>query len=55
MDFKVAGTAKGITAIQADIKITGLPQKILYEVVSQAVEAQKKILEIMNKEISEPR
>ncbi|XP_053567998.1 polyribonucleotide nucleotidyltransferase 1, mitochondrial, partial [Bombina bombina] len=55
MDFKMAGTNKGITALQADIKIPGLPLKIVMEAVQQATVARKEILQIMNKSISKPR
>lgn len=48
MDFKLAGTKKGITAIQADIKIPGLPLKIVMESVIAASEAKSKIIDIMN-------
>ncbi|XP_078261917.1 polyribonucleotide nucleotidyltransferase 1, mitochondrial [Rhinoraja longicauda] len=55
MDFKMAGTSKGITALQADIKIAGLPLKIVMEAVQQATVAKKEILSIMNKVIAKPR
>ncbi|KAL7855514.1 hypothetical protein AOLI_G00191180 [Acnodon oligacanthus] len=55
MDFKMAGTSKGITALQADIKIPGLPLKIVMEAIQQATVAKKEILGIMNKTISKPR
>lgn len=55
MDFKMAGTKKGITAIQADIKIPGLPLKVVMEAVQRATEAKSKILDIMNNCISKPR
>ncbi|XP_072907130.1 polyribonucleotide nucleotidyltransferase 1, mitochondrial isoform X2 [Hemitrygon akajei] len=55
MDFKMAGTSKGITALQADIKLAGLPLKIVMEAVQQASVAKKEILNIMNKEIAKPR
>ncbi|XP_028676105.2 polyribonucleotide nucleotidyltransferase 1, mitochondrial [Erpetoichthys calabaricus] len=55
MDFKMAGTNKGITALQADIKIPGLPLKIVMEAIQQATVAKKEILAIMNKVISKPR
>ncbi|KAM8946909.1 polyribonucleotide nucleotidyltransferase 1, mitochondrial [Pelodytes ibericus] len=55
MDFKMAGTSKGITALQADIKIPGLPVKIVMEAIQQASVAKKEILQIMNKVISKPR
>lgn len=55
MDFKMAGTSKGITALQADIKIPGLPLKVVMEAIQQASIAKKDILQIMNKRISKPR
>uniref|UniRef100_A0A6J0UTY1 polyribonucleotide nucleotidyltransferase n=1 Tax=Pogona vitticeps TaxID=103695 RepID=A0A6J0UTY1_9SAUR len=55
MDFKMAGTNKGITALQADIKIPGIPLKIVMEAVQQATVAKKEILQIMNKTIANPR
>lgn len=55
MDFKVAGTADGITAIQMDIKIDGLSMEIISKALSQAKEGRTHILNIMNETISEPR
>ena len=55
MDFKVAGTADGITALQMDIKVTGLTRAILTEALEQARRARTHILGIMNEAISEPR
>ncbi|XP_022913782.2 polyribonucleotide nucleotidyltransferase 1, mitochondrial [Onthophagus taurus] len=55
MDFKIAGTKKGITALQADIKIPGLPLKIVMEAVQQGVEAKSRILDIMHSCIDKPR
>ncbi|KAM4771930.1 polyribonucleotide nucleotidyltransferase 1, mitochondrial [Rhinophrynus dorsalis] len=55
MDFKMAGTSKGITALQADIKIPGMPLKIVMEAIQQATVAKKEIIQIMNKAISKPR
>ncbi|XP_054584145.1 polyribonucleotide nucleotidyltransferase 1, mitochondrial isoform X2 [Eptesicus fuscus] len=55
MDFKIAGTNKGITALQADIKLPGIPLKIVMEAIQQASVAKKEILQIMNKVISKPR
>ncbi|KAK2489095.1 hypothetical protein MC885_017132 [Smutsia gigantea] len=55
MDFKIAGTSKGITALQADIKLPGIPIKIVMEAIQQASGAKKEILQIMNKTISKPR
>ncbi|XP_050543461.1 polyribonucleotide nucleotidyltransferase 1, mitochondrial [Daktulosphaira vitifoliae] len=48
MDFKLAGTKKGITALQADIKIPGLPLKIVMEAIQAATDAKKAIINIMN-------
>jgi polyribonucleotide nucleotidyltransferase len=55
MDFKVAGTKKGVTAIQMDIKIHGLSKDILHAAMVQAREGRMHILEKMLEEISEPR
>lgn len=55
MDFKVAGTRKGITAIQMDVKIDGIDRKIMQEALEQAKKAREKILDTMEKTISEPR
>ena len=56
MDFKVAGTHKGITAIQMDIKIHGLTRPIIEEAVARTKEARFYIIdEVMNKAIAEPR
>ncbi|MGD1845198.1 MAG: polyribonucleotide nucleotidyltransferase [Salibacteraceae bacterium] len=55
MDFKVTGTADGITACQMDIKVDGLSADILKEALEQAREGRLHILEEMNKVISEPR
>ena len=56
MDFKVAGTEKGITAIQVDIKVDGLTYKIIEEAFARTKKARKYILdEIMLKQISAPR
>ncbi|MFA5251089.1 MAG: polyribonucleotide nucleotidyltransferase [Phycisphaerae bacterium] len=55
MDFKVAGTTNGITAIQLDIKAEGLAHGIMVEALEQAKTARLKILEEMCKVISEPR
>jgi polyribonucleotide nucleotidyltransferase len=55
MDFKVAGTVNGITAIQLDIKVGGIPSKILKEALVRAKQARLKILETITKEISTPR
>jgi polyribonucleotide nucleotidyltransferase len=55
MDFKVAGTKNGITAIQMDIKIDGIDKKIMEEALDRAKDARLKILDIIRKEIPEPR
>ncbi len=55
MDFKVAGTADGITAFQMDIKITGISFEIMRQALQQAREARLKILEVMNQTIDKPR
>ncbi|MBA7622305.1 Polyribonucleotide nucleotidyltransferase [subsurface metagenome] len=55
MDFKVAGTVEGITAIQLDIKAEGLAHNIMVEALERAKTARLKILEMMAKTISEPR
>ena len=55
MDFKVAGTSKGITALQMDIKINGITEEIMEKALTQALEGRLHILGIMNKAISNPR
>lgn len=55
MDFKVAGTAAGINALQMDIKIQGITEEIMEVALEQAKEARLHILEEMNKVISQPR
>ncbi len=55
MDFKVAGTKKGICALQMDIKIKGVTEKILKEALAQAKKARLEILDVMAKCIPEPR
>jgi len=55
MDFKVAGTADGITAIQMDIKIRGISFEIMEKALEQAREGRMHILSIMNQTISEAR
>ena len=55
MDFKVAGTDRGVTALQMDIKITGITEEIMEAALEQANEARLHILGEMNKVISEPR
>jgi polyribonucleotide nucleotidyltransferase len=55
MDFKVAGTSKGITAVQMDIKIDGISQEIMAEALQQAKEGRAHILGIMEELIDAPR
>lgn len=55
MDFKVTGTAKGITACQMDIKVDGLSYEVLTEALMQAKEGRLHILDEMNKTLSAPR
>lgn len=55
MDFKVAGTTNGITAIQMDVKVGGVPVKVLGEALEKARVARLQILEVLTKEISVPR
>ena len=55
MDFKVAGTAEGITALQMDIKIGGITREIMSQALHQAREARLHILSKMNEVISQPR
>ena len=55
MDFKVAGTEKGITALQMDIKIKGVTKEVLREALAQANVARAKIREVMKAAIAEPR
>jgi len=55
MDFKVAGTRAGVTAIQMDIKLDGVPVPILVEALAGAKVARLHILDVIEKEISTPR
>ena len=55
MDFKVAGTKEGITALQMDIKIKGITESILKEALAQAKKARFEILDVITKQIAEPR
>ncbi|XP_025833160.1 polyribonucleotide nucleotidyltransferase 1, mitochondrial isoform X2 [Agrilus planipennis] len=55
MDFKIAGTKKGLTALQADIKIPGLPLKVVMEAIQKATDAKSKILDIMKDCLEKPR
>ncbi|WP_426709975.1 polyribonucleotide nucleotidyltransferase [Cetobacterium sp. SF1] len=54
MDFKVAGTKSGITALQMDMKITGISEDIMRIALKQALDARLQILDVMNAEISTP-
>ncbi|KAG8238639.1 hypothetical protein J437_LFUL018238 [Ladona fulva] len=54
MDFKLAGTKRGVTAIQLDMKIPGLPQKIVMESILKASDAKSRIIDIMNEVITRP-
>ena len=54
MDFKVAGTSDGITALQMDIKIDGITKSIMEDALEQAKKARLHILDIMNESISKP-
>lgn len=55
MDFKVAGTSDGITALQMDIKITGITQDILKEALNNAKQARLQILDVIKSAIDTPR
>lgn len=55
MDFKAAGTRDGITAIQMDIKLKGLPRAVIEDALDKAYKARLEILEAMNKIIDKPR
>jgi len=55
MDFKVAGSRDGITALQMDIKISGINRQILKEALEQAKKARMQILDVIEEQISEPR
>jgi len=55
MDFKVAGTANGITGIQLDLKIQGLPHDVIVETLQRAKTARLKILEIIRQTLAAPR
>ena len=55
MDFKIAGTVDGITAIQLDVKAEGLAHNVMVEALQRAKTARLRILEAMNEVISEPR
>jgi polyribonucleotide nucleotidyltransferase len=55
MDFKVAGTSKGITALQMDIKIDGITEEIMQVALNQAKDGRLHILEVMNKALPAPK
>lgn len=55
MDFKVAGTSEGVTALQMDIKIEGINREIMQAALDQAKEGRLHILNVMNQVISKPR
>ena len=55
MDFKVAGTREGITALQMDIKITGVTREIMKQALQQALAGRLHILDIMDSQIGTPR
>ena len=55
MDFKVAGTSEGVTAVQMDVKVSGVPVSVLGEAFTQAKKARLEILDVMLKAIPEPR
>ena len=55
MDFKVAGTANGITAFQMDIKVKGISTEVMQEALEKAKNARLQILEVMNATLQEPR
>jgi polyribonucleotide nucleotidyltransferase len=55
MDFKVAGTRKGVTSIQMDIKIQGITEAIMRQALTQAREARMVVLDIMDRAIAKPR
>ena len=55
MDFKVAGTKNGITGVQMDVKVDGIPLQILREAFLQAREARLQILDVMRRELNAPR
>ncbi|MFW5731026.1 MAG: polyribonucleotide nucleotidyltransferase [Desulfonatronovibrionaceae bacterium] len=55
MDFKIAGTYDGVTAVQMDIKIPGIPMEVMHKALEQAASAKKTILDAMKQTIAEPR
>lgn len=55
MDFKMIGTRNGVTAIQCDIKLTGIPIELMPEIINQSKQARLEVLDHMQQTISEPR
>lgn len=55
MDFKVAGTSEGVTAVQMDVKVEGVPLKVLAEAFAQAKKARLQILDVITAAIAAPR
>ena len=55
MDFKVAGTADGVTSLQMDIKVSGVNRDVMHQALHQAKEGRLHILDIMNKSLPGPR
>ena len=55
MDFKMIGTRSGVTAIQCDIKLTGIPIELMPEIINQSKQARLEVLDNMKQTISEPR
>src|SRR6185436_10313740 len=55
MDFKVAGTSEGVTGVQMDVKVEGVPLNVLTQAFVQAKKARLQILETITKEIAAPR
>lgn len=55
MDFKVAGTSEGVTGVQMDVKVEGVPLKVLAEAFVQAKKARMQILEVITSAIATPR
>ncbi len=55
MDFKVAGTRNGITALQLDTKLDGIPEQVLRDALAQAQDARFKILDVIEAELPAPR
>jgi polyribonucleotide nucleotidyltransferase len=55
MDFKVAGTRKGVTSIQMDMKIQGITEAIMHQALTQARQARMEVLDIMDRAVAKPR